>query len=94
MLRLASIEQDGDDGKAAFRVGVDEVGNQVITAHVHLLFAAMMKVKLLEGVSFIGNRESAARCIVNLKPVSTIVTRRCQRNGICQRKNAGAKRKD
>jgi hypothetical protein len=63
-VRLAFIEQDGDDGQTTFRVGVDEVGNHVITAPVHVLFAGMMKVELPENVGFMANGESAAGWVV------------------------------
>jgi hypothetical protein len=58
-VRLAFMEQDGDDGQLAFRVGVDEVGNHVITVPGHVLFAGMMKMELLESVRFIANGDRA-----------------------------------
>jgi hypothetical protein len=57
--RLAFMEQDGDDGQLAFRVGADEVGNHVITAPGHALFAGVTKMELLESVSFVANGDRA-----------------------------------
>src|SRR5262249_45883811 len=66
------LEQDGDNGEVAVRVGVDQMPNHIEALPKDMLLTGMVEMKLFEGIGLVADCEGAAWRVVNHDGVAVV----------------------